>query len=149
MPAAAGIYIDICPPWQLLPAEVGIIFEIFSFEIFEIFSKKMLRFFLKIDQRQKKWYIYYIYGVSSGYIQRYSRLDLGYFSSSAKKFPRPPGTALPSEIFLPWTKNNLGLGAISLYIALRDPIYTLHILKFIYKHIYLKAANKISRGFSI
>ena len=31
------------------------------------------------------------------------------------------------NFFLPRTKKNLGFGAISLYIALQDPIYTLHI----------------------
>ena len=39
----------------------------------------------------------------------------------------PSGKAVPSGIFLPRTKNNLGFGAISLYIALQDPIYTLYI----------------------
>ena len=69
-----------------------------------------------------------MYGVSSGYIQRYSRLILGFFSSSAKKFPR----AGPCPL-LPRTKKNLGFGAISLYIALRDPIYTLYIYIYIYR----------------
>ena len=44
---------------------------------------------------------------------------------------RPSSTALLSGIFLPRTKKNLGLGAISLYIALRDPIYTLHISQYV------------------
>ena len=40
-----------------------------------------------------------------------------FFSSEAKKFPRAAGRVRGP---------NLGLGAIPLYIALRDPIYTLH-----------------------
>ena len=40
---------------------------------------------------------------------------------------RPWGTALPPGIFYPRTKKNLGFGAALLCIALRDPIYTLHI----------------------
>ena len=38
-------------------------------------------------REKTRWDIYYIYGVSSDYIQRYSRLNLGFFSSSAKKNP--------------------------------------------------------------
>ena len=49
----------------------------------------------------------------------------------------PSGRPVPSRIFLPWTKNNLGFGAISLYIALRDPIYTLYIYIYIYIYILL------------
>ena len=59
------------------------------------------------------------------------------FFRLAKKIPsgsavpsaglRPWGTALPSGIFYPRTKKNLGFGAALLCIALRDPIYTLHI----------------------
>ena len=37
-----------------------------------------------IAEREKKWHIYYIYGVLSGYIQRYSRLNLGFFRPRQK-----------------------------------------------------------------
>ena len=33
---------------------------------------------------KKRWDIYYIYGVPSGYIQRYSRLNLGFFRPRQK-----------------------------------------------------------------
>ena len=60
------------------------------------------------------WDIYYIYWVLSGYIQQYSRLNLGFFFSS-------------SACGLGRKKKFLGFGAILLYIALKNPIYTLHI----------------------
>ena len=55
-----------------------------------------------------RWCIYYIYGVSSGYIQQYSRLNLGFFrprpeNSLGRAVPsglRPSGTACrPREFF--------------------------------------------------
>ena len=67
-----------------MPAEEGIIFLIFSFEIIYHVADYQIENMEKPLGGVGKWYIYYIYGVSSGYIQRYSRLDLGYFSSSAK-----------------------------------------------------------------
>ena len=79
------------------------------------------------------WDIYYIYWVSSGYIQQYSRLDQGFFvlcriPRAARRALRPSalGHGVPPSGF-DIGRKNLGLGAILLYIALRDPIYTLHI----------------------
>ena len=72
-------------------------------------------------RRQKKvvYLLYIIYVVSSGYIQRYSRLDLGFFSSSAKKIPLAgPCTR---DFFLPWTKKNLSFGD--------EPIFKLQIYR--------------------
>ena len=57
-----------------------------------------------------------------------------FFVRGRKKFPRagpcpegPRARPCPREFFCLWTTKNLGFGAISLYIALRDPIYTSHI----------------------
>ena len=86
-----------CLSWDILPAEEGIIFLIFSFEIIYHVADYQIENMEKPLGGVGKWYIYYIYGVSSGYIQRYSRLDLGYFSSSAKKFPR--AGPCPREFF--------------------------------------------------
>ena len=82
---------------------------------------------LIVEVEQEKWYIYYIYWVSSGYIQRYS-----------------PETEV---IFRPRQKNSLGQArarepcrgrtitevevAISLDIARRDPIYIIYIPLFL------------------
>ena len=49
--------------------------------------------------------------------------------------PSALGHRLALGNFLASDENNLGLGAISLYIALRDPIYTVHI--YIYIFIYI------------
>ena len=67
----------------------------------------LIRFFNNVSYL--KWCIYYIYGVSLGYIQQYSRLNLSFFSSETKKFPRAAGRArgLPSGIFWPRTKKAL------------------------------------------
>ena len=73
------------------------------------------------------WCIYYIYGVSSGYIQQYSRLNLGFFRPRQKNSLGQHDGVLPSGIFQPRTKKTLGFGAILLYVALKNTIYTLHI----------------------
>ena len=64
---------------------------------------------------EKVAYLLYIL-FSSGYIQQYTRLHLGFFRPRQKK-SLGQGRAL--GIFLPRTKKNLAVGAISLYIALR------------------------------
>ena len=69
-----------------------------------------------------KWCIYYIYKVFSGYIQQYSHLDLGFLRPRSNS----SGCTTCSRDSTSDTKN-LGLGAILLDIALKDPIYTLHI----------------------
>ena len=53
------------------------------------------------------WDIYYIYWVSSGYIQQYSRLDQGFFV--LRQTPRAARCALGIR---PRTNQILGLGAI-------------------------------------
>ena len=72
----------------------------------------------------KNWYIYYIY-----YFRRNIYNDIpastSVFFVLGKKYPS--GRAVPSGYFSPRTKNNLGVGAISLCIALQHLIYTLHI----------------------
>ena len=74
------------------------------------------------------WDIYYIYWVLSGYIQQYSRLNLGFFFSS-------------SACGLGRKKKFLGFGAILLYIALKNPIYTLHI------YIYMQSIYGVLEGY--
>ena len=91
-------------------------------------------FFLK--KYTYKWYIYYIYGVWSGYIHRYSRLDLGFFvlgkkiASDSNLCPRAFGPRAQIAVlgnFFTSVEKALGLGAITVYIALLDHIYTLYI----------------------
>ena len=74
---------------------------IFVFAECSILIVKML--LSKFFRERKRWDIYYIYGVSSGYIQRYSRLNLGFFSSSAKK-SLGQGRALGIFFCLGWKK---------------------------------------------
>ena len=56
-------------------------------------------------------------------------------ATSTSVFCRPRQQKFPREFFFPRKAKNLGFGAISLYIALRNPIYTLHLL-YIYIYIY-------------
>ena len=128
MPAAAGIYMYICPPrrafyiywlpWHIFPAMAGIIFEILFSKFSRFFGKKM-RFLT-----EKVVYLLYIWGLVGLYTTIQPPRPRLFFVLGNKI---PSGRAVPLGFFLPRTKNNLGLGAISLYIALRDPIYTLHI----------------------
>ena len=88
MPCAQGIYTYICPRRHIY-ALAGYIYAL-AVHIYDlaghIFALAGHIFALASDR--KKWDIYYIYGVSSGHIQRYSRLQVDFFSPSATKFPR-------------------------------------------------------------
>ena len=88
-----------------------------------------------------KWCIYCIYGVLSGSIRQYSRLNLGFFR------PRSRNALGPSALghFLTSDEKCLGFGAILSYRSLQHPIYTLHILYYIYTYM----QNKYLMGFKI
>ena len=109
---------------------------------------------LVIDINCISEHIYYIYGVRSDYIRLYSRLDLGFFflgqkiASGAICALGPSALGhrqLPSAIFY-LEKKCLALGAISSYIALLDPIYTLHIYIYIYIDISRKKRKNEKSG---
>ena len=83
-------------------------------------------FFVKL--KHKKWYIYYIYDFRRAIYNDIAASTSVLYRPRQKKKPsgravpsglRPSGTALPSGFFLPRTKKNLAVGAISLYIALQ------------------------------
>ena len=79
--------------------------------------------------REKKWDIYYIYGVSLGHIQRYSRLQAEFFPP-AGPCPRaagPRARPCPRELCCRGRKKFDLVVAISLYMARRDPIYIINI----------------------
>ena len=57
----------------------------------------LLVYYINSVREKTRWDIYYIYGGPSGYIQRYSRLNLGFFFVLGKKIPL--GRAVPSGAF--------------------------------------------------
>ena len=75
-----------------------------------------------IEENGKMWDIYYIYWVSSGYIQQYSRLDQGFFVLCV--IPRAARRALGirHRTKKPWSR-----GYIVLYSPPRPNIYITYI----------------------